>query len=114
MATKARRAAGNKRVPWWVTMDMTPLFVVVVIAWVLGLTALLGRATPRGSIHACVDAYAAAHSKEDTARVDAQRPFDTPRIRGASCGSLRGTAEYVRMEREQREHATRAVRRGHA
>jgi hypothetical protein len=111
MARKTVRTAAKKRVPWWVTMDMTPVYAALVVAVMLGLTIMLGRAPRKGSIHACIDAYAAARTQADTERVDAQRPFDTPKLRGVSCGSLRGTPEYVRIQREQTEHATR---RGHA
>jgi hypothetical protein len=106
-----RRAGGRKRVPWWVTMDMTPMYVVAVIALMIGLTMVMGRAPRKGSIHACIDAYAAARTQADSERVDAQRPFDTPKMRGVSCGALRGTPEYVRILREQSE---RAGRSGHA
>lgn len=109
-----RQAARKKRVPWWVTMDMTPLYVAGVIVLMLGLTVFLGRTPRKGSIHACIEAYAAAPTHADSERVDAQRPFDTPKLRGVSCGSLRGTPAYVRVLREQQEHAARPARRGHA
>lgn len=115
MAKKpVRKAAGKKRVPWWVTMDMTPLYVAGLIVVMLGLTVFLGRAPRKGSIHACIEAYAAAATKADSEKVDAQRPFDSPKMRGASCGSLKESPEYVRILRQQQEHAARPASRGHA
>lgn len=105
---KPVRKAGNKRVPFWVTMDMTPLYIVGVVASVLLSAWLVGRTPRSGSIHACIDAYAAAHTQQDTERVDTQRPFDTPKMRGVSCGSLRGTPAYDRVLRQQTQHASRA------
>jgi hypothetical protein len=101
MASKPVRKAGNKRVPFWVTMDLTPLYIVAVVASVMLSAWLVSRTPRRGSIHACIDAYAAARTQQDTERVDAQRPFDSPRMRGASCGSLRGTPDYDRVLRQQ-------------
>ncbi len=97
--------AGKKRVPFWLTMDMTPVYMALVVAVVLASAVLVGRTPRKGSIHACMDAYAAAHTQQDTERVDAQRPFDTPKMRGVSCGSLRTTPEYECVEREQARHA---------
>jgi hypothetical protein len=111
MAKTAGRKPGKKRVPFWVTMDMTPVYMGAVVAVVLGSAIFMGRAPRKGSIHACIEAYAAARTQADSERVDAQRPFDTPKAHGSSCGALRGTPEYARILREQQEHA---ARRGHA
>ena len=105
MASKPVRKAGKKRVPFWVTMDMTPLYIVGVVVTVLLSAWLVSRAPRTGSIHACIDAYAAAHTQQDTERVDRQRPFDSPKARGASCGSLRGTPAYDQVLRQQAKHA---------
>jgi hypothetical protein len=112
MAKKATtRKPGKKRVPFWVTMDMTPLYMIAVIAAVLGFAFFVGRVPKKGSIHVCMDAYAAARTAADSERVDAERPFDTPKMRASSCGTLRETPEYARVLREQQE---KAARRGHA
>ncbi|HEX6041732.1 hypothetical protein [Longimicrobium sp.] len=103
---KPVRKPGKKRVPFWVTMDMTPLYIVGVCVVVVMAAWLVGRAPRKGSIHACIDAYAAAHTQQDTERVDRQRPFDTPKMRGVSCGGLRGTPEYQREL--QHQQASRA------
>ena len=104
---KPVRRAGRKRVPFWVTMDMTPLYMAAVVASVLASAWFVGRAPRTGSIHACIVAYADARTQQDTERVDGQRPFDTPKVRGVTCGSLRGTPAYERVLHEQapRPHA---------
>lgn len=99
--------AGKKRVPFWVTMDTTPLYIAAVVASVLVSAWFVGRTPREGSIHACIDAYAAARTQQDTGRVDAQRPFDTPKMRGVSCGSLRGTPAYERALHGQAARASR-------
>jgi hypothetical protein len=111
MAKRAGKAPRGRRVPWWVTMDLTPLYVVAVLASVFASAMLIGRAPRNGSIHACIDAYAAATTAADSERVDAQRPFDNPKMRGIRCGALRETPEYARIRRQQAE---RPARRGHA
>lgn len=103
----AKKSKKRGSVPFWVSRDLTLVWVLLTAAGLIGFTLFLGSHAPMGSITECMHRYAGAHTHDDTVRVDSERPFDTAKAHSPSCGALKKTPEYARALRDnaRRQHA---------
>ncbi|HEX8393981.1 MAG TPA: hypothetical protein VF665_16680 [Longimicrobium sp.] len=94
--TRPKPRNKNKRVPFWITMDLGWIRVVAIVGIAFAIVAVLQNRPRTGSIAECLDQYDRASTARDSARVDSLRPFGTKKMPGESCGSLRKTPAYAR------------------